>query len=250
MAVARKKRCDVLSISLYILLNCFLVIGIDDYCMPLRSCSCKFKNGSIIDLSSVAPANGDKWSAKAKNDKDHSVYFFNPCNEFSMDGGCSHVTVCQKQGTSYYALGKSNRMFTYNYTINRLEIQYQISERITNVTLICTDGPTKFEAYGETNPGSSMTYLMTLYSKCACPDGCLQSSADGLSTGSVLIILLVTFSCIYFLGGMAYLKIVRGASGFEMIPNYEFWLDFPLLVRDGVIFVLSGCRAETTYERI
>ncbi|XP_023243277.1 uncharacterized protein LOC111641363 [Centruroides sculpturatus] len=191
MAVARKKRVDVLSLSLYILLNCYLVIGTDNNCIPITSCSCIFKNGSIIDLSSIAPANGHEWSGKAKNDKDNSEYFFNPCNVFNLGGGCSQVTVCQKQGNGYYPLGKSDMLFEYNYTTNRLEMKYRVSERLTEVTLICSDGPTKFEAYGETNPGLSLTYLMTLYSKCACPDACVQSSADGLSTGSVLIILMV-----------------------------------------------------------
>lgn len=35
---------------------------------------------------------------------------------------------------------------------------------------------------------------------------------------------------VYIVGGILFLRFYRGASGVEMIPNYEFWKDFPLLV--------------------
>lgn len=53
----------------------------------------------------------------------------------------------------------------------------------------------------------------------------------GLSTGSVLVILLFVFSGIYFAGGALGLKFLRGAVGLELIPHYEFWSDLPGLVR-------------------
>lgn len=36
---------------------------------------------------------------------------------------------------------------------------------------------------------------------------------------------------VYIVGGILFLRFYRGASGVEMIPNYEFWKDFPLLVK-------------------
>lgn len=252
MAVTKRNVIDVLSVILSSLLSYSLVTG-ENNCKRSTICSCEFNNGSIIDLSSIATKQGPEWFNQTPiNKNDHSFYSYNPCHEFTIgNGGCSGVTVCQQQGTNYYPLGDTDQIqFYFNETINRMQIKYKKNDRITNVTLICSDGPPKLTIEGETKPGESSLYLMTLSSKCACPDGCLKSAEEGLSTGSVLIILLFVFSCIYFLGGMLYLKFVRGASGYEMIPHYEFWLDFPLLVRDGVVFVLSGCRAETTYERI
>nr|CAD7602591.1 unnamed protein product [Timema genevievae] len=55
---------------------------------------------------------------------------------------------------------------------------------------------------------------------------------SGLSTGSLLVILFITFSSIYFFGGVLALKLLRGAEGKEMIPNYDFWADVPYLCRD------------------
>nr|CAD7445627.1 unnamed protein product [Timema bartmani] len=55
---------------------------------------------------------------------------------------------------------------------------------------------------------------------------------SGLSTGSLLVILFITFSSVYFFGGVLALKLLRGAEGKEMIPNYDFWADVPYLCRD------------------
>nr|CAD7458391.1 unnamed protein product [Timema tahoe] len=54
---------------------------------------------------------------------------------------------------------------------------------------------------------------------------------SGLSTGSLLVILFITFSSVYFFGGVLALKLLRGAEGKEMIPNYDFWADVPYLCR-------------------
>nr|CAD7201503.1 unnamed protein product [Timema douglasi]CAD7411333.1 unnamed protein product [Timema poppensis] len=73
---------------------------------------------------------------------------------------------------------------------------------------------------------------------------------SGLSTGSLLVILFITFSSIYFFGGVLALKLLRGAEGKEMIPNYDFWVDVPYLCRDGILFLVSGCNPAPAYERI
>jgi hypothetical protein len=44
---------------------------------------------------------------------------------------------------------------------------------------------------------------------------------------------------------------VRGAEGKELIPNYEFWKDLPLLIKDGVLFLVHGCKSDSNnYEQI
>ncbi|GAV02746.1 hypothetical protein RvY_13273 [Ramazzottius varieornatus] len=73
---------------------------------------------------------------------------------------------------------------------------------------------------------------------------------QSLSPGS--IILLVTFSglLVYFLGGMLIRRFIGGVRGNEVIPHYDFWTDLPLLIKDGAMFLFSGCRPEVVYERI
>ena len=44
---------------------------------------------------------------------------------------------------------------------------------------------------------------------------------------------------LYLVIGILFLKFVRGSEGKEVIPNFEFWKDFPLLVKvsvDGFFF--------------
>ena len=36
---------------------------------------------------------------------------------------------------------------------------------------------------------------------------------------------------VYFVGGVLFQKYARGAQGAELIPNYEFWSDFPGLIK-------------------
>ena len=42
---------------------------------------------------------------------------------------------------------------------------------------------------------------------------------------------------IYIVGGILFLHFARGANGKEMIPNFEFWKDFPFLVK--VSFIVN-----------
>jgi len=54
---------------------------------------------------------------------------------------------------------------------------------------------------------------------------------EGLSAGATFLVLFFTLFSAYFFGGMAVLKFIKGAQGFEMIPNYEFWTGLPSLVK-------------------
>jgi hypothetical protein len=100
----------------------------------------------------------------------------------------------------------------------------------------------------------NITHRLRLESKWTCPDPKLTTvqtdNKDGLSTGSVLVILFFVFTTLYFVGGAIALKLLRGAEGKEMIPNYDFWADLPHLVSDGFTFVITGCQTTPSYDRI
>ena len=36
---------------------------------------------------------------------------------------------------------------------------------------------------------------------------------------------------VYLVGGVLYMRFVRGATGIEMVPNLEFWKEVPALVK-------------------
>jgi len=82
-----------------------------------------------------------------------------------------------------------------------------------------------------------MNYLIIIlqYFILASPYACKipphKESPKGLSGGSILVILFFIFTGVYFIGGIVTLKLLRGATGWEMLPNHEFWCDLPALVR-------------------
>ncbi|GFR90522.1 cation-dependent mannose-6-phosphate receptor [Elysia marginata] len=122
--------------------------------------------------------------------------------------------------------------------------------RISKLLLKCSDKDGAFTFLNQTkNDASTITYMFMLETKYACLNA-PSSSGGGLSTGSVLVIIFFVALIVYLVGGTLFLKYVRKAEGRESIPNYEFWSDFPSLVKDGVLFTLRGCKAESTYEKI
>lgn len=54
---------------------------------------------------------------------------------------------------------------------------------------------------------------------------------DGMSGGTAFCLLFSFVCLVYFGGGMAIRKFLRGAEGVEMIPHYEFWREVPDLIR-------------------
>ena len=70
---------------------------------------------------------------------------------------------------------------------------------------------------------------------------------------------VLSFFCglipLYLIGGVAYQKTQRQASGIELLPNLSFWKDLPSLVKDGCVFtynntirrLVSG-NASSTYQ--
>lgn len=219
------------------------------------TCSCTFTNGTVIDLSPLAQKDGKTARFHdVKGTNDTYKYSYNPCNAFT-EGGCSTDTaICQisTDDKNYFVTGEQEKVsFSFDDQKHVVATYRTSSDRRTEVTLICaTKEEERLEVYGET--AELMKYTMTLYSVCACPDGCVSKIPpnEGLSTGSIMVIFFFVVLCCYLVGGMLFQKIVKGAEGKEIIPHYEFWFDFPLLVRDGVVFMLNGCKTEASYERI
>ena len=69
------------------------------------------------------------------------------------------------------------------------------------------------------------------YFKLVSSYGCKLQREIGLSTGSLLVILFFVSVGVYFIGGIIVLKALRGATGWEMVPNHEFWCKLPSLVK-------------------
>ncbi|XP_025270428.1 uncharacterized protein LOC105252892 isoform X1 [Camponotus floridanus] len=188
---------------------------------------------------------------------DYTIYF-HPCTNVKiktqsniMCANESKLSVCifdkQKNLTQSFGtieettmkLPKGNKYPIFELHHNNITLQIDI------ICLPNSNGTNfKIDKGNKFPPSSSNQYRFFLIS----PYGC-KESYKGLSTGSVLLILFFTVTGIYFIGGIVTLRILRGATGWEMLPNHDFWSNLPLLVRDGIVFTFNCCRADS-YERI
>jgi len=76
----------------------------------------------------------------------------------------------------------------------------------------------------------------------ACDGASGGGAPGGVSPGTVLLILAPIFVALYCALGAAYQYRVRDARGADLVPHREFWRDVPLLVKDGVMFVVDKAR--------
>ncbi|VEN36422.1 unnamed protein product [Callosobruchus maculatus] len=129
---------------------------------------------------------------------------------------------------------------------------YQLVYNISNMTtlptvkLLCDNEPIPFIKVLDTKSNQLIFASQRV---------CIITTHHGLSGGSIFLILLLVFLTIYLVGGGLVLYFIRGARGVEVIPNVEFWRNLPSLVKDGLIFLLAGCKptfvsTSESYDRI
>ncbi|KAK2149729.1 hypothetical protein LSH36_439g01031 [Paralvinella palmiformis] len=230
----------------------------DEICkgVPDSTCRCKTESGHVLDLSPLVNTTAYPLFYNVTATSDHALYSYKPCGPMTvpvgdMNSPCHNVAVCQVSHDGIVNIGNFDPVhFMYETETKSLYIQYTAGNKTTKVYLVCSTVEKSLTVKGETATNSTI-YDMTLHTKYAClsKDG---SPKIGLSVGSILLILFFVGVLIYMVGGIVLLRCVRGARGFEQIPNYDFWLDFPVLVKDGVMFVTRGCKAESdrTYDQI
>ncbi|XP_066301838.1 uncharacterized protein [Branchiostoma lanceolatum] len=233
------------------LLGHFLVFG--QQCTKSGECSCTMDTGKVVDLKPLAGTDGQP---RFINQDGTTFFYYNPCTPFKKgdSGECQvdGLAACQYDGNGYYDIGDQSSLATsYDTSTGGVIFSYTSgqSTRSTELLLECTeDAAVRFTATEK--KGAPGKYVMTISSLCVCPGrskDCNAAGAAGLSAGSTMCILLTVFVLVYVAGGMLFLRFARGAEGTEMIPNYEFWADFPHLVKDGFTFATRPCRGEEAY---
>lgn len=65
-----------------------------------------------------------------------------------------------------------------------------------------------------------------------------EAPAEGLSAGSVLLILFFIALLVYLVGGIL-INHNNGARGWEMVPHHQFWSELPGLCVDGCVFFVK-----------
>ncbi|KAL8609835.1 hypothetical protein ACOMHN_020670 [Nucella lapillus] len=227
-------------------------LAVAEKCIKISECVCKTQSGKVVDLNPLSESShSPRFTAKKPGGP---TFYFNPCKRLKQ-AGCNKalgadIAVCQEvPGTpSYYDAGDfASQTFSGDPSIQNLSLVYSSKDssgiiRTSYVALICSE----VERLEFENESPERTYHFKLYQNIVC----VKSGASGLGTGYILFILFFVFIIVYWVGGILYMKFVRRAEGLEIIPNYEFWKELPLLIQDGVLFTLRGCKGESTYEKI
>lgn len=178
-----------------------------------------------------------------------------------MDG-CEDVAVCKKAsliGSVYENYGNQDSAnWEWNGFFPILKYTGENGKQ-SEITLVCDDNfefP-QLDAYGEFVEGVA---AFNLFSKCACPGKCPnvgpgsgELTVEGLTLGSILLIICLVLVLVYVAGGITYNRVKRQATGKEMLPHPEFWAGLPGLVKDGVLFswgCVTGKSRNSGYESV
>ncbi|XP_068084157.1 uncharacterized protein [Anabrus simplex] len=180
--------------------------------------------GELMQLIVCPPLENLGYSAK----EDNKTYWMRPCSLPVASDACPvGAVVCVFNHTG--GLDKA------------VEPPDEHSSRMTAVHLKCNESVPLVPLLHD--------LLITRPNLCMVADD-VPDETSHLSTGSVLVIMFIVFSSLYFVGGALALKLLRGAEGREMIPNYDFWVSLPGLVKEGFLFTINGCQTPQAYDRI
>ncbi|XP_043273706.1 uncharacterized protein [Venturia canescens] len=220
-------------------------------CVEETACTCHLPNGTLYDLNKLSEQSPIK-----SNNNFNLTFSFQPCKNVKMDMTKDNPTECNRDlGVSLCAQNHTDaeKSFSLGTTgetkwailESSAELVLTHANYTTRILLVCCDNCNLANLSLASKPEKS-EYNLILSSQYACM---IHGSHRGLSTGSILVILLLVFGSVYFCVGALALHFLRGAIGWEMIPNYDFWSKIPGHCRDGIAYVFNGC-SPTTYERI
>ncbi|XP_071873714.1 cation-dependent mannose-6-phosphate receptor [Bombus fervidus] len=217
-------------------------------CRQLTSCSCMFSNWEGYSLMPLVN------SRFINSTEQNYTFFFHPCtNKLLSDNvtsECSRgngASLCAAFNNTTFVLGKAEetKIVFEGDDLKPPVFMFHHKNYTTKIALSCCSS-CETRLYVESLNTSRNEYHLLLTSIYACKT---LMHSKGLSIGSTLLIYLFVISGIYFIGGALTLKFLRGATGWEMMPNHSFWQSLPSLVKDGISFTFNCCRLDS-YERI
>jgi len=182
-------------------------------------------------------------------------FIINICNEVIEPACVRNVGVCQVwnyncffTGCGSASLGSSeDLLFSVSTSGDNILAKFGKGDdgRSSTITFTCDDsaGAGKPTYVAETPINS---YQFSWTSAYACPKkGGGGGSGGGLAidVGWLIIILAIVCFVLYLVIGALIKKFKFGAEGTDIIPNKEFWVDLPSLIKDGFMFLVNKtCR--------
>lgn len=167
-----------LFLSLMVTLNLVAFSSQEETCVKLDTCTCMFRNRSIVSLW---PVDGFYKPSFIIQDGYDSRFYWNPCTPFSIAARCTNVTACRVFGNHHIPAGKEDDT---TITVNRegnVDIRYGTSvdpksgnRRVLIIRLKCDrdePGNGTIPSLTQTsNPsGTTVCNIGTFTSKFACP---------------------------------------------------------------------------------
>ncbi|XP_038045186.1 cation-dependent mannose-6-phosphate receptor-like [Patiria miniata] len=218
-------------------------------CRQLSECACALNDGREVNISRLGVPGFPKFNYQKSG---NYYYTYNPCYNFKDNYCGTECIACQHNdaGTTSFPLGTAGSA-EWSQDGGYYSIHYRdgAGGRSTVVELECDASAQepRLDVIGES--GSSKLYYFRMTTECACPGRCGQTApqSGGLSAGGVMCIIFSVLVVVYFIGGVLFMKFVRGAGGMELVPNSGFWKELPGYIKDGVMFVIS-CGKRASYK--
>ncbi|CAG9773738.1 unnamed protein product [Ceutorhynchus assimilis] len=266
----------------YVLTLVFLLSALKsaraDQCIHQDPCSCTVDEYTVISLRELVP---DKTLFEDR--KGNYSYFFSGCEDKTFKGDnflmpnvsditaslikCTANVTIQNITQIINATSTNKTVTVISYSCDGIghakDIKFNLGPTSSDYNIVYNNKTSKnslpsirlaCDNFNATNLKilNDNTDELVLYS----PLVCLQHIAHHeYSSGTIFCIIFFVTAIIYFFGGGLLMYFVRGARGIEVIPNFDFWMSLPGLMKDGLIYVLSGCRPSSTstaetYDRI
>lgn len=275
------------------LFNCLRQVLAIKYCWRVDDCTCGTDEGQI-DLHKLGKKDGTaRFPHIPSDDKEFLEFSWNPCYPYTTSDSCEEVEACavSKSHKSYALSSQDPVKCDFSEEEERCSLVYEgqsidwkgVSRKSSlTVSLSCFDHPGVGEVEGikvqhPASESSTIKFETIFHSKYACPgkqptstsettistvestDGHSTNTPDnpsGLSLGSILLIIFFSLMVAYIIFGALYNKFARSREGKEVFPHYTFWIELPLLVKEGGAYSfhsvkkLCGRGSDGGYARI
>lgn len=222
-------------------------------CTPTGVCKCEFPNGLGVDLNLLR---GYTFSVPVSQESDIVFY---PCKNVEViannSSNATHnecktgVSLCLEHGqTYYYNLGSVNESsFLWERITDKPVLVFKHNKTIANILLECDENSKSHDVKYVSATSKENYYNFVLTSNLACVT---SVEAQGRSVLSTLFIIILFLFLVYFFGGFCVLRFIRGARGWEAIPNGEFWKSVISGTKKMFLYLINGCKHPEPYDTI
>ncbi|CAF1374681.1 unnamed protein product [Didymodactylos carnosus] len=189
-------------------------------------CIYQTKDGAL-DMRTLGNIKKPKFADIPDQDKTKLLtYSYNGCFSYN-EGSCKKAAACKKdlvsKTSSVIAIQKDPK-FDYSQGISTLEYTNGNDIQV-QVFLVCEEK----DEQAKGGMIDAKSYGIYILNKCACPGKCKYVAPRGLSGGAVIVIIFLCLLVVYLIGGILYMRYMRGARGVEMLLRLVVYYMVPFL---------------------